>query len=92
MVMFNRIPIGVMKVVNSNSKRKSMIEIYRNTNSVYNHITKVIRRLVDLGLLTLEREGRYNFIELTPKGKEFMRLLYKLEDLLPLGYTNKKTV
>jgi len=45
--------------------------------------TRYLDRLIELGLLEVEEEGKEIFIRSTPKGREFYRsLLIRLEQLL----------
>jgi predicted transcriptional regulator len=48
--------------------------------------TRYLDRLLELGLLEVEQEGKETFIRPTPKGREFYQsLLTRLEQLLGTG-------
>jgi len=57
-------------------------ELIRRMNLSWSHAYKLVKRLIELGLLEGKRSGRTKFLKLTELGREVAKRLYEIEQLL----------
>ena len=65
-----------------NPKNNYALKIYRSKDCCTGDRMKTISRLIELGLITSERDGRTNYLNLTSKGRNIVEILFKLEGML----------
>lgn len=67
------------KIIIAINKSTYMTRISRRTKIVYSHATRVIKKLEDKNIVTITKQGRRSFAELTEKGKKIRELLIELQ-------------
>ena len=67
------------KIIIAINKSTYMTRISRRTKIVYSHVTRVIKKLEDKNIVTITKQGRRSFAELTEKGKKIRELLIELQ-------------
>ena len=82
MINLNRVERNIILSLISNSRKKNISNISREINTTYSHCSNCIKRLKDMRLLTLEKNGLNYTITLTDKGNELAEKLFNLKNLL----------
>ena len=69
-------------LVSNNQKNNYALKIYRSKNCCTSDPKKTINKLIEMELITSERDGRINYLNLTQKGRNIAEILLKLEEIL----------
>lgn len=67
-------------------KEKSIYRISRKVDSNYQHTKNILRKLSDIGVITLEKKGRINEVTLTKKGVKIQNLIRQVKNEIQAGY------
>lgn len=64
---FSKDEVKILQYLLDKSGEAYQVELYKNLNIPKSTVTRILRKLVDRGLIIIERRGKYNYVKLTDR-------------------------
>ncbi|GEM_PF-6586096 len=66
-IRFSKDEIKILQYLLDKNGEAYQVELYKNLNIPKSTVTRILRKLVDRGLIVIERRGKYNYVKLTDR-------------------------
>lgn len=86
MKLFQEVPANALKQLRKSEarpgKRLDSSALCKEVDTTYAHITKVVNKMENQGLVTRKQEGRSKYIKLTDEGREIAEKITEISEAL----------